>query len=99
MQRTCLTTIAGFPAPNVTMHSRGLMTFALARGVVTARVRVTQRFGADGAHAQQTTSGVILRGRGDFAGVHGSISGSGDVVDTRSGLRIGHLVYRLAYTR
>jgi hypothetical protein len=98
-QRTCLTSIDGFPAPNVTMHSKGTMTLALPRGVVVLRIRVTQRFADDGAHARQTLDGVIVRGRRDFAGARGSMSGGGDVVDTHQAIRIGELVYRLAYTR
>jgi len=94
-QRTCLTAIDGFPAPDATMHSKGLMTFVLPRGVVVLRVRITQRFAADGAHARQTLRGVVLRGSGYFAGAGGSLSGGGSVVDTRERIRIIRLVYLL----
>ena len=41
----CLTKIGGFPAPNVTMHSRGTMAFARRDGTMWMRVRVTQHVG------------------------------------------------------
>jgi hypothetical protein len=59
-QRVCLTEIDGFPAPNVIMHSRGRMTFALRDGTIRTRVRVTQRFRGDSRHARQSTTGTIL---------------------------------------
>jgi hypothetical protein len=98
-QRTCLTTIEGFPAPRATMHSKGLITFALPRGAVVVRVRVTQRFADDGAHARQKVEGVILRGRGEFAGAHGSLRGGGAIVDSNEGLRVIRLAYQLTVVR
>jgi hypothetical protein len=98
-QDTCLSSIEGFPGPNAKMHSRGLMTFTLRRGIVVLRVRVTQRFAADGAHARQTLRGVIVRGRGEFVGARGSITGGGSIVDTRQTIRVIRLEYRLTYER
>jgi hypothetical protein len=98
-QRTCLTAIDGFPAPNATMHSRGTMRFARARGAMVFRVRVTQRFAADGAHARQSVAGTIVSASGRYSGARGSISGGGTVVDTRDTIRIGQLTYRLSYRR
>jgi len=66
-QRVCLTEIDGFPAPNVTMHSRGTMAFTLRNGAIRARVRITQRFRSDGRHARQTTTGTIVGGTGRSA--------------------------------
>jgi hypothetical protein len=98
-QQTCLTSIDGFPSPDATMHSRGTMTFALAHGTLALRVRITQRFAADAEHARQTVTGVVIRGRGAFAGAHGSLSGGGTVIDTRVALRIARLTYRLRIVR
>jgi len=81
------------------MRSTGLMTFALPRGTVVVRVRITQRFAGDGEHARQTVAGVVVRGDGKFAGAHGSLSGGGAVVDTRVALRILRLAYRLRIVR
>jgi hypothetical protein len=94
-QRVCLTEIDGFPAPNVTMQSRGTMTFLLRRGTIRARVRITQRFRRDGRHAQQTTAGTIVGGTGRYRHAHGTITGSGTVVDTAARLKDVHLRYRL----
>jgi len=98
-QRVCLTEIDGFPAPNVTMHSRGTVTFALRRGTIRARVRITQRFRSDGRRAQQTTTGTILGGTGRYRGARGTITGSGTVVDTAARLTDVHLRYRLVIRR
>ena len=94
-QRVCLTEIDGFPAPNVTMHSRGTMSFALRTGTIRARVRITQRFRSDGRHASQTTTGTILGGTGRDQHVRGTITGSGTVVDTAARLTNVRLAYRL----
>ena len=98
-QRVCLTKIDGFPAPNVTMHSRGTMTFPLRRGTIRARVRITQRFRRDGRHVQQTTTGTIVGGSGRYRHARGTITGSGTVVDTAARLTDVHLRYRLAIRR
>jgi hypothetical protein len=95
-QRVCLTEIDGFPAPNVTMHSRGTMTFALRNGTIRARVRITQRFRSDGRHAAQTTRGTIVGGTGRYRRARGTLTGSGTVVDTATRLTGVHLAYRLA---
>ena len=95
-QRVCLTEIDGFPAPNVTMHSRGTMSFALRNGTIRARVRITQRFGSDGRHAAQTTRGTIVGGTGRYRHARGTVTGSGTVVDTATRLTGVHLGYRLA---
>jgi hypothetical protein len=94
-QRVCLTEIDGFPAPNVTMHSRGTMTFTLRNGTIRARVRITQRFRSDGRHARQTTTGTILGGTGRYRHARGTLTGSGTVVDTATRLADVHLAYRL----
>ena len=95
-QRVCLTEIDGFPAPNVTMHSRGTMTFALRNGTIRARVRITQRFRSDGRHAAQRTTGTIVGGTGRYRHVRGTLTGSGTVVDTATRLTNVRLGYRLA---
>jgi hypothetical protein len=95
-QRVCLTEIDGFPAPNVTMHSRGTMTFALRAGTIRARVRITQRFRRDGRHAAQTTTGTIVGGTRRYRHARGPLTGSGTVVDTATRLTDVRLAYRLA---
>ena len=95
-QRVCLTEIDGFAAPNVIMHSRGRMTFALRDGTIRTRVRVTQRFRRDGRHAKQTAAGTILGGSGRYRHARGAVTGTGTVVDTAAGLTGVRLVYRLA---
>ena len=95
-QRVCLTEIDGFPAPNVTMHSRGTMAFTLRNGAIRARVRITQRFRSDGRHARQTTTGTIVGGTGRYRRARGTLTGSGTVVDTAARLRNVHLAYHLA---
>jgi hypothetical protein len=95
-QRVCLTEIDGFPAPSVTMHSRGTMTFTLRNGAIRARVRITQRFRRDGRHAAQTTTGTIVGGTGRYRGARGTLTGSGTVVDTATRLTHVRLAYRLA---
>jgi hypothetical protein len=94
-QRVCLREIDGFPAPNVTMHSRGTMTFALRNGTIRARVRITQRFRSDGRHARQTTTGTIVGGTGRYRHARGTLTGSGTVVDTATRLTNVRLAYRL----
>jgi hypothetical protein len=95
-QRVCLTEIDGFPAPNVTMHSRGTMTFTLRSGTIRARVRITQRFRRDGRHAAQTTKGTIVGGAGRYRHARGTLTGSGTVVDTATRLTNVRIAYRLA---
>ena len=94
-QRVCLTEIDGFPARNVTMHSRGTMSFALRNGTIRTRVRITQRFRRDGRHAAQTTRGTIVGGTGRYRHARGTVSGSGTVVDTATRLTDVHIAYRL----
>jgi hypothetical protein len=94
-QRVCLTEIDGFPAPNVTMRSRGTMTFALRNGTIRARVRITQRFRSDGRHAAQTTTGTIVGGTGRYAHARGMLTGSGTVVDTATRLKDVRISYHL----
>lgn len=94
-QRVCLTEIDGFPAPNVTMHSRGTMTFTLRSGTIRARVRITQRFRSDGRLAAQTTTGTIVGGTGRYRHARGTLTGSGTVVDTATRLTNVRLAYRL----
>jgi hypothetical protein len=94
-QRVCLTEIDGFPAPNVTMHSRGTMTFTLRAGTISARVRITQRFRRDGRHAAQTTAGTIVGGTGRYRHARGTLTGSGTIVDTATRLSDVHLAYHL----
>ena len=94
-QRVCLTEIDGFPAPNVTMHSRGTMAFTLRNGTIRARVRITQRFRSDGRHARQTTTGTIVGGTGRYRHARGTLTGSGTVVDTATRLTNVRLAYRL----
>ena len=95
-QRVCLTEIDGFPAPNVTTHSRGMMVFTLRTGTIRARVRITQRFRSDGRHARQTTTGTIVGGTGRYRRARGTLTGSGTVVDTAARLTNVRLAYRLA---
>jgi hypothetical protein len=96
-QRTCLTSVSGFPGPNVVMHSRGTMTFVLRRGAIRARIAVTQRFGVDGKTARQTLTGTITGGSGTYRGARGRITGGGTLVDTALGLSKLRLGYRLAF--
>ena len=95
-QRVCLTEIDGFPAPNVTMHSRGTMAFALRNGTIRTRVRITQRFHRDGRHADQTTTGTTVGGTGRYRHVRGTVTGSGTVVDMATRLKDVHIAYHLA---
>lgn len=95
-QTTCLETVAGFPGPGAVIRSRGVMTFALRGGAITARVRVTQRFRRDGVHALQALLGTVVGGTGAFAHAGGTITGGGPVVDRRSGLGAVDLRYRIA---
>ena len=74
-QRVCLTEIDGFPAPSVTMRSRGTMTFTLRAGTIRARVHITQRFRRDGRHAVQTTTGTIVSGTGRYRHARGTLTG------------------------
>jgi hypothetical protein len=94
-QRVCLTEIEGFPAPNVTMRSRGTMVFALRDGTIRARVRVTQRFRRDGRHAKQTTTGTIVGGSGRYRHARGAVTATGTVVDTAARVTDVRVVYRL----
>lgn len=94
-QRVCLTEIEGFPAPNVTMRSRGTMVFALRAGTIRTHVRVTQRFRRDGRHARQTTTGTIVGGSGRYRHARGTVTGTGTVVDTAARLADVRVVYRL----
>jgi S-formylglutathione hydrolase FrmB len=98
-QVTCLTAVRGFPGPHSVIRSSGTMTFRLAQGTIRARVAVTQRFGANGASATQTLSGSIVGGSGRYAGVRGTMTGGGTLVDTRAALRSLELVYRLSFSR
>ena len=92
---TCLTSVDGFPAPRATLRSAGTMAFALPRGTVRARIHVTQRFAADGAHATQTRGGTVVGGCGRYRGARGVVRGGGSVVDRRGGLGPCLLSYRL----
>lgn len=94
-QATCLTDVDGVPGPNAVMHSAGTMTFDLPGGRIEARVRITQRFGADGEHARQATAGTITGGSGSYAGATGTISGQGTVTDRFEGLGPVQLTYVL----
>ena len=95
-QRTCLTSVRGYPGADAVIHSSGTMTFTLKRGTIRARVVVTQRFDADGRTARQTLTGTITGGTRAYAGARGTVSGGGTLVDTASGLRNLKLLYRLA---
>lgn len=92
---TCLTSVVGFPAPRSTLRSAGTMTFQLRRGTLRVRIRVTQRFAPDGAHAVQTLVGTVVSGTGLYRGARGTARGGGSVVDRRGGLGRVHLTYRL----
>ena len=92
----CLKTFSGIPGPNAVVHDAGVMTFALPGGTIRARVRVVQRYGADGKHARQTLTGTVLGGTRRYRGRHGSISGGGVDVETAPGvIASSRLVYRL----
>jgi len=95
-QRVCLTEIDGFPAPNVTMRSRGSMAFTLRNGTIRGRARITQHFRPDGRHAAQTTTGTILGGTGRYRHARGTLTGSGTVIDTATRLTNVRIAYRLA---
>jgi hypothetical protein len=86
-QRTCLTSVDGYPAPHGRTTATGTMTFELARGTLRVRVRVVQRFGPDGVHASQSVTGTVDGGTGRFRGAQGTLRGSGTVADRAS--RIG----------
>jgi hypothetical protein len=92
-QMTCLQSIDRPPAPNARMHSRATTTFTLPGGILRARVRIVQRFEADGLHATQTTEGSIVGGTGQYRNARGSIRGHGSVVDRRDSLGRVHLSY------
>jgi hypothetical protein len=94
-QTTCLTRVDGYPGPKGLIHSRGRMTFVLPHGTLRARVRIVQRFRADGAHARQTVTGTLTGGSGRYAGARGTIRGGGSVVDTGAGLGRLDLEYRI----
>ena len=96
-QMTCLMNVDGFPAPESTIHSKGLMTFALRRGTIRTRVSITQRFAEDGVHAHQALRGSITGGTGRFRVGRGTISGGGTVVDRRAGLGRVNLRYTLSF--
>jgi len=98
-QTTCLTKIDGFPGPEATIHSEGSMTFALRGGTIRTRVRITQRFAADGLHAHQALRGSITGGTGRYCEARGAITGGGAVVDRRAGLGPVNLRYTLSLQR
>ena len=57
-------------------------------------MRITQRFRSDGRHARQTTTGTIVGGTGRYRHARGTLTGSGTVVDTATGLTNVRLAYR-----
>jgi hypothetical protein len=61
------------------------MTFYLRTGTIRTRVRVLQRFAADGRHARQSLTGRIVGGTGRFRGARGSIRGGGTDVEASPG--------------
>jgi hypothetical protein len=93
---TCLTRIDGLPGPRATIRSEGSMTFALRRGTIRTRVRITQRFATDGVNARQSLRGSIRGGTGRYQRARGTISGGGTVVDRRTGLGPVSLRYVLS---
>jgi hypothetical protein len=97
-QTTCISSLDGVPGPGVVMHSNGTMTFGLRNGSIRTRVRITQRFGPDGAHAHQTVRGSIVGGTRAYAAARGTISGRGTLIDRASGLGPVDLRYTLLLT-
>ena len=94
-QTTCLTKIDGFPHAGATIRSHGSMAFALRDGTIRARVSLVQRFARDGAHAHQTLRGSIRGGTGIYRQSHGTVTGTGTVVDRASSLGPVNLRYVL----
>lgn len=95
-QTTCLTSVDGFPQANGVIRSKAKMTFALRRGTIRVTATIVMRFGADGVHAKQTVSGVIVGGTRLYRGARGTIAGGGTVADHRTSLGPVSLTYRLA---
>jgi hypothetical protein len=92
----CLKTFEGEPGPNAVVRDKGVMTFSLRRGTLTARVSIVQRFAPDGKHARQSLTGTITRGTRAYAGAGGTISGGGtDTEDTPGHLAASDLTYRI----
>jgi hypothetical protein len=81
----CLERFTGEPGPSAVVHDSGVMTFALSRGTVRARVAIVQRFERDGAHARQTLTGTLIGGTGSFRGARGTIAGGGTDVERPPG--------------
>ena len=96
----CLKTFSGRPGAGAVVRDAGVLTFALPRGSLRARVRVVQRYGADGEHAQQTLLGTIVGGTRRFRGARGSISGGGTDLEVAPGrIAASRLRYRLVLRR
>jgi hypothetical protein len=81
----CLKTFAGRPGPRATVRDSGTMRFTRKGWSLVARVRIVQRFGADGAHAHQTLRGTVTGGTGRFRGARGTIAGGGTDVERPPG--------------
>jgi hypothetical protein len=65
----CMERFINDPAPNTTVLSTGVMTFALPDGTIRANVRIKTRFGPDGHRAVQKVNGKVVGG--------GTITGGG----------------------
>jgi hypothetical protein len=81
----CLERFSGAPGPRAVVRDSGVMTFALPRGTLRARVRIVQRFAVDGVHAKQSLTGEIVGGTRGYARAAGTISGGGTDVEKPPG--------------
>jgi hypothetical protein len=84
-QTYCLERFSGAPGPRAVVRDSGVMTFALARGILRARVRIVQRFARDGVHATQSLTGGVVDGTRAYARARGAISGGGTDVEKPPG--------------
>lgn len=78
---SCLT-FSGRPGPNAVVQERGTISLALRGGTLRARVRIVQRFGADGTRATQTLTGTLTGGTGPYRLAQGTIAGGGQLVES-----------------
>jgi hypothetical protein len=77
--RYCLEEFTGAPGPDALVRDSGLLSFDLGDGTMQARVRISQKFAADGRHARQTLTGTVTGGTGRYSGARGTIGGGGTV--------------------
>jgi hypothetical protein len=81
----CLQAFDGQPGPNATVRDRGVMTFTLPHGTITARVSIVERFAKDGKHAHQSLAGTVVGGTRAYLAARGTIAGGGTDVEAAPG--------------